>query len=87
MIRMEIGEKTEITVTEPYLYQGYSVQSHGKSKLITINALSLKQPCSELKWLFGERLKNRTMTNQWVETMVKISALNMLTELASVYFS
>ena len=48
-IRIEIGEKTEFTVTEPYLYQGYSVQTHGKNKLITVNALSSKQPCSELK--------------------------------------
>ena len=30
------------TVKEPYLYRGYSAQTCGKSKLITINALSLK---------------------------------------------
>lgn len=40
-----------------------------------------------IKKLFGERLKNRTMKNQWVETMVKINALNMLTAFTSVCFS
>ena len=34
--------QTEFTVTEPYLYRGDLAQSCGKSKLITINALSLK---------------------------------------------
>ncbi len=49
MIRMEIGDQMEFTVTEPYLYRGYSAQTRGKSKLIIINALLLKRPCSELK--------------------------------------
>ena len=49
MIRMEIGEKTEFTVTEPYLYQGNLAQIHGKSKSITVNVLLLKRLCSELK--------------------------------------
>ena len=40
-----------------------------------------------IKKLFGERLKNRTMKNQWVETMVKINALNILSVFTSAYFS
>ena len=40
-----------------------------------------------IKRLFGERLKNRTLKNQWGETMVKTNALNMLTVVTSVYFS
>ena len=32
-----------------------------------------------IKRLFGERLKNRNMTNQRVEEMMKINALNRLT--------
>ena len=40
-----------------------------------------------IKRQFGERLKNRTVKNQWVETTVKLNALNMLTVFAPVYFS
>ena len=39
-----------------------------------------------IKRQFGERLKNRTVKNQWVETTVKLNALNMLTVFAPVYF-
>ena len=41
--------------------RGYSARTRGKSKLITINDLSLKLPRSELKGCSRERLKNRTL--------------------------
>ena len=41
----------------------------------------------QIKRLFGECLKNRTLKNQWGKTMVKNNVLNMLSVFASVYFS
>ena len=40
-----------------------------------------------IKRQFGERLKNRTVKNQWVETMLKTNVLNMTSVFASAYFS
>ena len=39
-----------------------------------------------IKKLFGDRLKNRIMENQKVETMVKLKALNMFALLATMHF-
>ncbi|MBP5620742.1 MAG: IS5/IS1182 family transposase, partial [Thermoguttaceae bacterium] len=39
-----------------------------------------------IKKLFGDRLKNRIMENQKVETIIKVKALNMFALLATMNF-
>ena len=68
-------------------HPGYSGLTTQKEQVNRLHNSLIETAAFRIKRMFGERLKNRTVKNQWVETTVKLNALNMLTVFAPVYFS